>query len=83
MIYIGIRISRCVKEELAWVTDKWLHVISIGMLFKTVIYATKELKSKAILCLNNIVCAAMWLLVTDSNCFIIYYVPTDTAGFYH
>ena len=71
MAYIAVRTSRCVKEELAWATDKWLRVISIGMLFKTVIYATKELNNKAVLCLNNIVCAAIWSLVTHSNCFII------------
>ena len=80
---MGVWISRCVKGRLTWATDKWLWVNSIGMLFKTDIYATKDLKNKAILCLNNIVCAAMWSLVADSNYFIIYYMPTDTACFYH
>ena len=26
--YVGIRVSRHLKEELAWPTDKWLWVIS-------------------------------------------------------
>ena len=33
----SIRILRCLKEELAWATDKWLRVITNIMLFKTVI----------------------------------------------
>ena len=36
--YMGVCISRHLKEELAWATDKkWLQVISNIMLFKTVI----------------------------------------------
>ena len=37
VVYVGIHISRCSKEELLWITDKWLRVISNIMLFKTVI----------------------------------------------
>ena len=33
----GICVLRCLKEELAWDTDKLLRVISKIMLFKTVI----------------------------------------------
>ena len=32
-----VRISRRLKEELAWVIDKRLQVISTKMLFKTVV----------------------------------------------
>ena len=35
--YVNICVSRRLKEELAWVTDKWLWVISSKMLFKTAI----------------------------------------------
>ena len=34
---VGIHISRRLKGELAWATDKWLWVINNIMLFKTVI----------------------------------------------
>ena len=34
---MGVHVSRPLKEELAWATDKWLQVISNIMLFKTVI----------------------------------------------
>ena len=37
MVYMNVRASRHLKEELAWVIDKWLWVISNKMLFKTVI----------------------------------------------
>ena len=37
MAYVGIHVSRQLKEELAWATDKRLQVISNIMLFKTVI----------------------------------------------
>ena len=33
----GVHVSKLLKEELAWATDKWLHVISNMMLFKTVV----------------------------------------------
>ena len=35
--YMGVHILRCLKEELAWATDKQLWVISNIMLFKTVL----------------------------------------------
>ena len=34
---VDIHISKHLKEELAWATDKWLWVISNIMLFKIVI----------------------------------------------
>ena len=34
---VGVCVSRCLKEELPWASDKWLRVISNIMLFKTVI----------------------------------------------
>ena len=33
----GVHVSRLLKEELAWATDKWLQLISNMMLFKTVV----------------------------------------------
>ena len=30
---VGVSVARCLKEELAWATDKWLWIV----LFKTVI----------------------------------------------
>ena len=45
MVDIDVHISSHLKEELAWVEDKWLQVISTIMLFKkTVRVATKEPK---------------------------------------
>ena len=35
--YVNIRVSRRLKEELAWVIDKWLRAISNKMLFKTIV----------------------------------------------
>ena len=35
--YMNIRVSKRLKEQLAWDIDKWLWVISNKMLFKTVI----------------------------------------------
>ena len=35
-------------------------------------FTTKNLKNKAVLSLNAIVCIAMWSLVTYSKCFVIY-----------
>ena len=43
-----VHVSRYLKEGLDWATDKQLLVISNRMLFKTVIYTTKELKNKAV-----------------------------------
>ena len=37
MALVNLRISRRLKEELAWVIDKQLRVISNKMLFKTVV----------------------------------------------
>ena len=36
-MYVNVRVSRCLKEELAWVIDKRLWVISNKILFKTVV----------------------------------------------
>ena len=38
--YVNIFVSRRLKEELAWVIDKRLQVISNKMLFKTVVPLT-------------------------------------------
>ena len=37
VVYVSVRISEWLKEELAWAIDKWLQVIYNTMLFKTVI----------------------------------------------
>ena len=37
MAYVNLRISRRLKEELAWVIDKRLRAISNKMLFNTVV----------------------------------------------
>ena len=48
VVYEGaVRISRCLKEELAWAMDKRLQIISHIMLLKNS-YTTEELKCKAI-----------------------------------
>ena len=44
--YMGVRVLRCLKEELSWAADKRLWIISNIMLFKTVIPLTKKLKNK-------------------------------------
>ena len=49
MKYVGIHVSRHLKEELAGDIDIQLQVISNKMLFKTVIYTTKKLKNQDIL----------------------------------
>ena len=69
---MDVYILRCLKEELAWAIDIQLWVISNIMLFIKS-YANKKLKNKAVSSLNNIVCFAMWSLVTYSNLFVIYY----------
>ena len=38
-----ILVLMCLKEELAWATDKWLWVISIIMLFRTIITLFKTI----------------------------------------
>ena len=43
MVDVDIRVSRNLKEDLAWAVDKWLWVISTIMLFKNG-NSTKELK---------------------------------------
>ena len=43
--YMNVRALTHLKQELAWARDEWLRVISVTMLFKTVI----PLKNKAIL----------------------------------
>ena len=43
---MGVRVLRCLKEELSWAADKRLWIISNIMLFKTVILLTKKLKNK-------------------------------------
>ena len=41
MAYVGIHVSRQLKLELAWATDKQLWVV-----YKTVHFTIKELKNK-------------------------------------
>ena len=53
------------KKELAWATYKQLQIINT-MLFKTD-YTSKELKNKSVISFQNIVCIAMWSLITYSN----------------
>ena len=57
--YMNIHVSRHLKEELAWAIDRRLQAIS-----NLNSYTTKKLKNKAVL---NIICVAMWPLVTCSN----------------
>ena len=71
VVYVAVCVSQHLKEELAWDTYKQLWIISNIMLFKAVIPLSK-LKNGTILSLHNIVCIAMWSLVTYSNCFVIY-----------
>ena len=56
-------VLRHFKVELALATYKRLQVISNILLFTTVSYTSKELKNRAILSFQNIVCVAMWFLV--------------------
>ena len=62
--YVDVHVLRYLKEELAWPKDKLLQVISNY-------FTTKELENKAISGLNNIICIAVWSLITYSNCSII------------
>ena len=71
MACVGVHISRRLKKELVWAADRQLQVISNKMLFKTVV-PLRNLKNKAVLNINNIVCVAMWSLVIYSNCLVIY-----------
>ena len=59
MAYVNVCISRGLKEELAWVIDKCLLVVSNKMIFKTVIRTTTKLKKKPFKIKNNIVCVTM------------------------
>ena len=47
-MYVNVRVSKSLKEELAWAIDKRLWIISTKMLFKIVIAITKKLKNKAL-----------------------------------
>ena len=57
--YVNVRISKSLKEELAWAMDKWLWVVSNKILFKTVIRTTKKLKKKAVLNFKKILYALL------------------------
>ena len=57
--YVNVRVSKSLKEELAWAIDKRLRVVSNKMLFKTVIATTKKLKKKAVLNLKQILYALL------------------------
>ena len=49
-MYVNVRISKSLKEELAWAIDKWLQLISNKMLFKIVIpLRNQRIKLKATL----------------------------------
>ena len=37
VVYMNVHVSRCLKEELGWVINKRLQIISNKMLFKTVV----------------------------------------------
>ena len=41
MAYVGVHVSRCLKEELAWATDKQLWVIR-HMMKHAILQGTKE-----------------------------------------
>ena len=46
MVYVGIHVSRHLKEELTWAIDKGLWPIVNVILFKTIkTYTTKKLKN--------------------------------------
>ena len=46
--YVNVHVSRYLKEELGWATDKRLQLIINKMLFKTVSYTAKNLTNKAV-----------------------------------
>ena len=52
VVYVAVRVSRCLIEELAYATDKRLRVISNICVFKNSLSAKelKELKNKVINC---------------------------------
>ena len=61
-------ISRHLKEELTWATYKLLRVISNVMLFNKVIATSNKRNNKAVWNFQNVVCIAMWFLVTYFKC---------------
>ena len=64
MVYVGVHMFMCLKEELAWATGKQHWVISIINNISN-IYATKELKNKVVLAKTILyVLLCMWSLVT-------------------
>ena len=44
VVYVGMSILRCLKEELTWAMDRWLWTTSNKLLGKTIIHITRELK---------------------------------------
>ena len=60
-MYIGVYLSKHLKEELVWATDKWLQVNSNIMLFKTLV----PLTNKAVLSLTNIICIATYVVLSN------------------
>ena len=72
VVDVDISISSHLKEELTLATGKQLQVIStIIIIFKSFILLRSQ-RIKPFLNLKQYVCvAAMWLLVTYSNCFEI------------
>ena len=56
--YVNVRVSKSLKEELAWAIDKRLRVVSNKMLFKTVI-PQRKLKKKAVFNLKQILYALL------------------------
>ena len=55
VVCVSVHVWSRLKEELAWVTDKPIQVIS-NIMFSII---TKKLKNKVALSLFNIVCIAM------------------------
>ena len=60
-----MHIEGFIKEELAWVTYRQLPVVSNILLFKTISYASKELKSRAVLSFQNFVCIAIIMVLNN------------------
>ena len=55
MACVGVHVSKLLKEELAWATDKRIQVISNILLVKTV-----KLKNIVVLSLFNTKCIFSW-----------------------
>ena len=66
MAYVNVRVSRHLKEELAWAIDKWLPVISNKMLTKTVI--PLKTKEKTVLNLTKILVIPFQLCLNITKC---------------